>query len=479
MKRLVSSALSATLFSAVLIAAAEAAPAPVVSGELGAKLDRYLNESGFVGSALVAKGGAIVLMKGYGLADRENGIPWSTDTVVSVGSITKQFTAAAILKLESEGKLSVKDPIGKFFKSAPPDKRGITLHQLLTHTSGLDSDFAGDYDPVGRDAYIDRIFGSKLRSAPGAAHFYANSGYSLLAAVVEIVSGQGYETYLREHLFLPAGMKETGYRAPQWDRARVPVGYRDGKRWGTMLEKPRSSDGPYWALRGNGGIETTLADLWAWNAVLDGASGVLPVATRKELFTPYVKESHGDGWYAYGWAISTTPWDTKLVEHDGGNGIFSADFKRYVDDGIVVITAASDAEIKAFKYSGALGRIAHGEDVRPERASAGKLRPIGDSPREQVVKKFVEAFNTHRLEDMRAFRSAHMVKREGGPTEQQRDEVTRRMFDDFGALAIQGVVAETGEEISVRMKPATAPPVLFGFVFDGEGKIAGLKVEAN
>ena len=458
---------------------AQAAPEPILAGELGAKLDRYLAESGYVGAALVAKNGEIVLMKGYGLADRENGRPWQTDSILSVGSITKQFTAAAILKLETEGKLSVQDPIGKFFKTAPPDKRGITLHQLLTHTSGLDSDFAGDYDQVGRDAYVALIFASKLRSAPGTAHFYSNAGYSLLAAVVELASGQSYEAYLREHLLLPAGMKETGYRAPQWDRGRVPVGYKDGKRWGTMLEKAWAPDGPYWALRGNGGIETTLADLWTWNGVLNGAGGLLPESARKKLFTPYVQESRGGGSYGYGWSIGTTPWNTKLVEHDGGNGVFSADFKRYADDGIVVITASNDSGVKAFKHSVALGRIAHGETVAPARRIAESFRPIGDSPREQLVKLFVEAFNTHQLEAMRAFRAAHMVRREGGPTEEQRDQVTRRMFADLGTLAIQGVIAESGDELSVRMKPGDAPPVRFGFSFDASGKIAGIGVEAD
>ena len=471
-------ALTAT--AAILAAAiAHASPEPIIGGELGAKLDRYLTDSGYVGSALVSKGGVIVLMKGYGLSDRENGVPWDTDSVLSIGSITKQFTAAAILKLETEGKLTVQDPVGKFFKTAPPDKRGITLHQLLTHTSGLDSDFAGDYDQVGRDAYVGLIFASKLRSEPGAAHFYSNAGYSLLAAVVEIASGQSYETYLREHLFLPGGMKDTGYRAPQWYRRRVPVGYKDGKRWGTMLEKAWAPDGPYWALRGNGGIETTLADLWTWNGVLNGAGGILPESARTKLFTPYVKEPRGGGSYGYGWSVSSSPWNTKLVEHDGGNGVFSADFKRYVDDGIVVITASNDSGVKAFKHSGALGRIAHGEAVAPARRVAQGIRPIGDSPREQLVKLFVEAFNTHQLEAMRAFRAAHMVRREGGPAEAQRDEVTRRMFADLGTLSIQGVIAESGDELSVRMKPADAPPVRFGFSFDASGKIAGIGVEAD
>ena len=212
----------------------------------------------------------MLLRKGYGMADRENGVAYDAETVFDVGSITKQFTAAAILKLEMQGKLHVEDAIGKYLASVPEDKRGITLHHLLTHTAGLESDFAGDYDPVSRDEYVKRILASKLRSKPGEVYFYANSGYSLLGAIVEIASGMPYEKYLRENLFLPAGMKDTGYKLPNWPPTRVAVGYHDGKRWGRLTEKPWAGDGPYWALRANGGIHSTLDDLLRWHAALTG-----------------------------------------------------------------------------------------------------------------------------------------------------------------------------------------------------------------
>src|SRR4029077_12786787 len=194
------------------------------------------------------------------------------DTVFSVGSITKQFTAAAILKLEMQGKLHVEDAIGKYLANVPDDKRAITLHRLLTHTAGLESDFAGDYDPVSRDEYVKRILASKLRTKPGEVFFYANSGYSLLGAIVEIASGMPYEKYLRDNLFLPAGMKDTGYKLPNWPATRVAVGYHDGKRWGRLTEKPWAGDGPYWALRANGGIHSTLDAMLPWHIPLPGGA---------------------------------------------------------------------------------------------------------------------------------------------------------------------------------------------------------------
>src|SRR5262249_25703156 len=153
------------------------------------------------------------------------------ETVFSIGSITKQFTAAAILQLEMQGKLNVQDSISKYLPNVPKDKEAITLHHLLTHSAGLESDFgATDYEPVTREPYIRRALAAKLRSVPGQRYHYANSGYSLLAAIVEIVSGQDYEAYLQENLFKPAGMTKTGYRLPQCKPEEFAQGYLRGKR---------------------------------------------------------------------------------------------------------------------------------------------------------------------------------------------------------------------------------------------------------
>ena len=123
-----------------LVTTAAAQDKPVVSGEVGRTLDEYLTRLerfGYAGGALAVRGGAVVLMKSYGLADRARSVRLTTDSVYNLGSITKQFTAAAILTLEVQGKLAVTDPLTRYFKDVPPDKSGITLHHLLTHSSGL------------------------------------------------------------------------------------------------------------------------------------------------------------------------------------------------------------------------------------------------------------------------------------------------------------------------------------------------------
>jgi CubicO group peptidase (beta-lactamase class C family) len=346
-----------------------------------AKLDEYLTRMigfGFSGVALVANKSGVLLSKGYGLADRARKIPFTADTVVSIGSITKQFTAAAILKLEMQGKLRTEDPIAKFFKDVPADTKDITLHHLLTHTAGLKSDFSDtDYDPLGRDEYVQRALHSVLLSAPGKTFHYANSGYSLLAAIVEIASGQPYEQYLRKNLFEPAGMLRTGYTIPHWPDEQVAHGYQGDRDWGTILGHPWAADGPFWELRGNGAIHSTVGDMYKWHLAIESNS-VLSAEARKKFETGYVAESpEGESQYAYGWSVEQTP-GGRLIGHNGGNGVFAADFLRYVDAGVVVFIASNAADMPALPLSHPLGRIALGLDfVMPPKVMAMSPGQLG------------------------------------------------------------------------------------------------------
>jgi CubicO group peptidase (beta-lactamase class C family) len=209
MHRLLVPALALALGSAV--AGLQVQGGVVVAGDVGRKVDEFMSRLeawGFSGAVIVAKDGQIVMSKGYGLANREQKIPFTPETVSSIGSITKQFTAAAILKLEMQGKLKVGDPIGKYLPGVPPDKADITIHHLLTHTAGVRADFGGrDSDPIARDDLVKLVLASPLRFKPGVRYEYSNEGYSLAGAIVERVSGASYEAFLSEHLFKPAGTR--------------------------------------------------------------------------------------------------------------------------------------------------------------------------------------------------------------------------------------------------------------------------------
>jgi CubicO group peptidase (beta-lactamase class C family) len=155
-----------------LSSSAELTPDAQFAADTRSYLQR-LEKFGFSGVVLVARNGNPIFAQGFGLADRERGVPWTPATVSDIGSITKQLTAAAILKLQEENRLTLNDPLTKHFTGVPEDKRAITLHQLLTHSSGIvDLDGAGDWDPILRDEFVTRIFAQPLAFAPGTSYRY-------------------------------------------------------------------------------------------------------------------------------------------------------------------------------------------------------------------------------------------------------------------------------------------------------------------
>lgn len=294
---------------------------------IGMNIDRYLSAMealGFSGAIIVSEGDEVVLRKGYGLADREARRPYTPTTIQSAGSITKQMTGAAILLLESRGELSVDDPIDLYFDDLPEDKQAITLHQLLTHSSGLPGSIGPDEEPIGARAYLNRLMAEPLQFRPGSGYGYSNAGYSLLGMIVERVSGQSYEAFLRDELLLPAGLTETGYLLPEWDRDRLAVGYRNGERWGVVYERGWLEDGPSWHLRANGGLHTTVDDMHRWLNTVWGR-GVLGAEAARRWTTGYVKEGSSESRYGYGWVVRDTEWG-RMINHGGSNGIFSAEF---------------------------------------------------------------------------------------------------------------------------------------------------------
>ena len=306
---------------------------PVVNEDEGRAIDSYLatlTDSGFSGSVLLAKDGRVVLHKGYGLRDAAEGKPVTIDTLFDIGSLTKQFTSAAIMKLEMAGKLKTSDAISKYLPGVPTDKSGVTLHHLLTHTAGLPMFSGGDYDVSLRDETVSRILAAPLESEPGTVFSYSNPGYSLLAAIIERVSGETYEAFLRKNLFAPAGMEATGYRLPKWNSAHIAHGYMDGVDQGTPLDHQWAETGPYWNLFGNGGMLSTTGDLYKWSQALRG-DRILSSVAKEKLFTPALKN------YAYGWRVTDTEYGRHI--HHGGdssNG-FSVNLNIYPDRNAVVI----------------------------------------------------------------------------------------------------------------------------------------------
>jgi len=313
-------------------------------------IDDYLTNSGmngYSGAVLIAKKGEIILSKGYGWANREKKIPNKPTSVFNIGSVTKQFTAAAILKLSEKSKLSISDIIITYFPDAPPDKQNITIHQLLTHTSGISPKTGGfRYNDATKEQFINDFFQSELLYQPGTKYTYANANYIMLAAIIEKISQQDYETYLKENFWKPLKMKHTGYKSIAFNSEQFAHGYyfhyTDGlwKDWGITQEHlPYHNN--HWYSIGKGDIYSTVEDLYTWHLALENNS-VLKAETKQIMETAYVPENEAEtSFYGYGWAIHKSPDNSKVVTHNGSNGIYFADFIRYIDDDIVVIALSN------------------------------------------------------------------------------------------------------------------------------------------
>jgi CubicO group peptidase (beta-lactamase class C family) len=310
------------------------------------KMQHY-EKQGFSGSVLIVHEGDMLLRNGYGLSDKQQQIANTSETIFDFGSLTKQFTGAAIVKAETMGLLTVEQKLTEFFPDAPDDKADITIHQLLTHSAGFEDALGDDYDLVGKDEFLQLAFESELQFEPGASYSYSNAGYSLLGIIIEDVSGQSYESFLKTNLFNPAGMTATGYNLLKDNSFQdlIAVGYMHGDFDGKPTEKPWLEDGPAWHLRANGGILTTVEEMNTWISALNEEKVFDSDALTKYL-TPYVQEGTESSYYSYGWVVDDSPLG-KVYWHDGGNDIFSAIAFHFPESETVIIIASNDSTVEA------------------------------------------------------------------------------------------------------------------------------------
>jgi CubicO group peptidase (beta-lactamase class C family) len=311
-------------------------------------LSKLVTEKNFSGGLLMVKDGKKIFCKGYGWADKEKRIAFTPGTLGSIGSITKAFTAAAIMKLAEQKKLSVDDPLKKFFPSAPADKANITIHQLLTHSSGfrefLKND-GGDYEKIDKEAFLHRAFVEPLSFKPGEKAVYTNVGFSILGIIIENISGLDYEQFLKAELFQPLNISSIGYHYPVAAKDTFAIGYQNGAKWGTHQQHfSDAGGGPYWNLKANGGLEASLDDMFKW---INGFTNytILSKATIEKMFSPLVQEEgyNGESWFGYGCNISKSRRNTPMISNGGSNGIYFARIIRLPKEGIVFYMVTNES----------------------------------------------------------------------------------------------------------------------------------------
>ena len=337
---------------------ATAASAFPADQDIISKADLYLSkltkERLFSGSVLIARNGKVLVRKGYGEADREKHLANTAQTKFRIGSLTKQFTAMAILILQTQGKLNVHDRICTYLSECPNPWQKITLHQLLIHTSGIPDfirfpDFQTTQGLLSSPTQTIARFKEKpLDFQPDEKFSYSNSGYVVLGAIIERASGETYEAFLRDNIFVPLQMVNSGY---DHNNNHLAVGYRDQ----TIVPADFIDMSiPYAA----GGLYSTVEDFYRWDQALY-TDKLIPKNLRDKMFTPFAMPKKGGLGYGYGWGIGkegTHP----IVSHEGEINGFHSVIARYPNDKIVIIILGNRQDMNLFEMRTQIAKIVFG-----------------------------------------------------------------------------------------------------------------------
>jgi CubicO group peptidase (beta-lactamase class C family) len=317
------------------------------SGKIDALFKQFDRTNGPGASVMVILHGKKVFTKSYGLADAKENICATPDSNYRLASVSKQFTAMAIMILADQGKLSFDDPITKFFPEFPEYGKRITIRHLLNHTSGLidyeDIIPQGTIIPV-LDINVLRLLQQQDKTyfPPGSQFKYSNTGFAFLALIVEKVSGQTFASFLREHIFKPLGMENTlAYEQGVSTISNRAYGYSPDKNGFRRTDQSLTS-----SVLGDGGIYSSVNDLYKWDQALYNLK-LVSKKTFEAAYTPGKSTEHGDGIkYGFGWFLADYR-GLKHIYHTGDSIGFRTIISRFPDQNFTVIILSNehDAEL--------------------------------------------------------------------------------------------------------------------------------------
>ena len=277
----------------------------------------------------------------YGYSNLELRTPVTPDTVFEIGSITKQFTAACILLLAQEGKLSVDAPLSRYVPNTPPAWSNITLRHLLNHTSGLKTYTAlkgfESTRQLSQAQFVEKLGALPLDSPPGERHAYCNTGFNLLGYVIENVGGQSYWSFLHARILGPLAMNATTNREPRNLLPGRANGYERDARGQFLNRDPNLTD-----LFAAGALVSTVGDLAKWNAALD-AGQVLTEASKQQMWSPTRLNNGSLHPYGFGWWLDPVQ-GHRRIGHTGETSGFTASWERFPDDQLAVIVLCNSGQ---------------------------------------------------------------------------------------------------------------------------------------
>lgn len=369
---LLTAVLLCLFFPPVYAAPSDSATHSETALRIDALVQSYADRSLFNGSMLVARNGEVIVKKGYGMANFEWEIPNTPDTRFRLGSLTKQFTSMVILQLVDEGKLALEDKLSDrlpYYRKDTGSK--VTIHQLLNHTSGIPNytDIA-DVLKHGRETLSTRDLvtawcSRDLEFEPGTKFVYSNSGYVILGALVEEVTGKKYEQVVKEGIFEPLGMKASGYDHYESVISRRATGYDN------RLDSIRHAEFVDMSLpHAAGALYSTVEDLLLWDQALYGAK-LLSDAGKMKIFTP------GQGSYGYGWYIMKAPAgpdkaERQFFRHMGAIFGFSSLILRVPQERILIVLLNNTGGAPLSQISQGIGDILYGREPQVPRQSIAR-----------------------------------------------------------------------------------------------------------
>jgi CubicO group peptidase (beta-lactamase class C family) len=303
-----------------------------------------LEQSGVAAIVAISQDGGPIVIREFG-ALQDDGIP-AGSTQVDIGSITKTVTAVMVLKLVAQGGVQLDETLSEIFPDVPADKAKVTVHHLLTHAAGFVDSVGDDAEPLGREAFLDRAFATPLVSAPGERYNYSNVGFAILAAIIEERSGRSYDDYLQEDVLGGTGLENTGYMSVYDDaRSLRAVGTQDFPQSDgqSIMEASWGGHAPFWNLIGNGGLVSTAEEFIRFRQLVT-AGRIIPAELVAQSQVKHIPEDEaGTSYYGYGLVVQDDSGVGRIYWHDGGNGIFSAEWVDFANQGDIIFVAAADS----------------------------------------------------------------------------------------------------------------------------------------
>ncbi len=300
-------------------------------------INHFAEERGFSGSILIEKDGKIILCNGYGMAHRGKKIKFTPATAYSIGTLSQHFMAVSMMLLYQNNRVDLQAPISRYLKNVPKDKSKITVHQLLTHTSGLPDFYANrsDHFRIRREEAVYNILKEDLLSRPGGRFSISNAGYTLLAAILEKITQQSYLDFLRDHIFIPSGMHKTGFHGDEiWRSELLAKGYGFNEKAGNI---PSDWPRPSWMIMGASEIVSNLPDLYLWWKKL--FSGTLITKESLELMQQKHALDKTKRFIEYGYGIKKRMAADHPVYYYNGGGEYGqiCSIRHYPQDNMNII----------------------------------------------------------------------------------------------------------------------------------------------